>query len=160
MTDDHEMPGKEGRWNHVAMEIADTVNYCTILCKNLRRVQVSFDTDVMVAGKYDQAYPVPKGTENPGQLVVFLAGEGGDAVLDIPEQHQPVGIGLVDDRKQAFEAFPAPAAEMKPVGCEIRLDTEMEVRNNEMPFLLLDEKGGAVTDEFQVHKNLTNPFWG
>jgi hypothetical protein len=81
-------------------------------------------------------------------------------VLDIPEQHQPVRIHTVHDRKQSFQPGLAPAPEMEPVQCKVCLDPEMEIGNNEIPLFPRNDQCRAVTNKFQVHNGFTNPFWG
>ena len=49
---------------------------------------------------------------------------------------------------------------MEPVHCKVSLDTEVEIGNNKIPFFPFNDQGRAVTDKFQVHNGLTNPFWG
>ena len=144
----------------MAMEVPYPVYDCPFLGLDLSRSEISFNTDIVVAGKYPQGDPVTECLKNPGQFEKFLSRDGGDTVLDIPEQDEPVRVHAVNIREQPLQPGFAPASEMEPVHCKVSLDAEMEIGNNKIPFFPGNDQGRAVANKFQVHNGLTNPFWG
>lgn len=142
------------------VEITNTVDDCTFFRTDLSRCAIPFDADIVVAGKQMQGDSVAESPEDPWQLVIFLPGDGRNAVLDIAEQHESVRICPVNDLQEPFEPCFAPAPEMNAMNCEIRLDSEMEIGNDKVSLLTRDYQRRTLTDKFQVHSGLTNPFWG
>jgi hypothetical protein len=144
----------------VAVEVPDTVNDLTFLCADFEGFQISFNTDVVVAGEYVQGDPFAHCLKDAGQFEKFLSGDGRDAVLDIPEQDEPVWVHTVNNCEQPLQPGFAPAPEMEPVHCKVGLDAEVEIGNNKIPLFSRNDQRRAVANKFQVHNGFTNPFWG
>ena len=66
MPDNHEVSGKGRRRVHMAMEVSDPVNDCPVSWLDLGIEKISFDTDVMVAGKYLQGDSTANASRIPG----------------------------------------------------------------------------------------------
>src|SRR5208337_5567588 len=120
----------------------------------------ALDADVVIAGEEHLGNAIPDRPENAGHLIELLTGERRDAVLHVPEQHKSVRIRLVDHFQEAFEPVGTPAPEMQPVRTEVGLDPEVEVGDDEQALFSFDHERRAITDKFQFHNSLTNPFWG
>jgi hypothetical protein len=161
MVSDHKKVAIEMRCGiHMAMQVSHAVKDGPVPGLEFPGLCKPFNADIMIAGKDQQRDTGAQGFQYPGHLMVFLPGEGWDAVLDVPQQHEPVGIGTVNRFLEPFKPVGAPAPEMQAVGSKIRLDPEMEVRNNEQPLIPFHHQCRPVADEFEVHNCLTYPFCG
>jgi hypothetical protein len=155
MADDDEVTGKGGCRDHMAMQVPDTIDDSSVFWPYLGRLEVAFDPDVVVAGKYVHRYPLPECPENFRQLVKFLTGDRGDTVLDIPKKEEGIGVGTVNDLHQTLKPGSAPASEMEPVGSKVCFDPEMKVSDDEMALVSFDKQRGTFADKCQVHRGLT-----
>src|SRR5512145_2853177 len=102
----------------------------------------------MVARKYDKRHQLSEGFKDPGHLMIFLPGERGDTVLDVPQQYQQVGIGGFNRLYYAFQAGLAPAPEMKTMDREVSLYSEMQVRDDKDTFLILNDECRSISKKF------------
>jgi hypothetical protein len=119
-----------------------------------------FNADIMVAGKDDERDTGAQGFQDARHLMVFLPREGGDAVLDVSQQHETIRIGFVNRFLEPFEPVGAPAPEVQAMGRKVGLDPEMEVSDNEQTLLPFHHQCRPIADKFKIHNDLTYPFWG
>lgn len=160
VTKNDQVAQQTGAWVHVPVQVPDTVNDCPVTGLQFIHVNEPFEADIMIAREDDEGDPVPQGFKDAGHLVEFLPGQRGDAVFDIPEQDQVVGINLIDGLHQAFKPLARPASEMQAAGDKIRFDPKMRIRNNKVALIAFYQKCRAVANEGKVHNRLTYPFWG
>ena len=158
--DDDQVAGKALVRDHVAVLVCDPIDHRPLFGLELAFVEEAIDTDVVVAGEHEDRDPFPDSGKDARHLVIFLPGQGRDAVLDIPKKDQVIRLCCINDRHEPLEPGDASTLEMHTMRRKISLDPEMEVGNNEVAFLSLNNKRRALFKKFKIHSGLTNPFWG
>jgi hypothetical protein len=142
------------------MQEPNAVNERTVAGPELVFTDKTLDPDVVVAREYEQGDTGTQCFEDTGKFIEFLSRKRWDAVFDVPEQDEQIGIGGIDDTHQPLQPFRTPAGKMKTMRGKVCLDAEVQVGYSQQPLFVLDDKRRAVADKFQFHNSLTNPLRG
>ena len=75
-------------------------------------------------------------------------------LLGISEDEEEIGGGIPDACFKSFQPVLAPAPEVQPVGCEIRLNSQMEVGNSQYSPAATDQQRRPSSKKLKVHSGL------
>jgi hypothetical protein len=115
----------------MTVKVSDSIKDCSISWLDLGIEKISFDTNVMISGKYLQGDATANCIENSRQFIILLPGKRRDTVFDISQKYEHIRICRIDSFQQMFEPISTPAPEMQAMGSEISLYAKMEIRNNQ-----------------------------
>lgn len=127
VTGEDQMTCKFGRRISVAMKVSGTVNYHSVLWKDLFIFHISLNSDVMVSGKEPDIHPLPDRIKHLWNLRMLLPGHLRDRMFQITKNEQDLGICRLYTGKNPGEAIIGAAFKMPPSPFECTLDTEMYV---------------------------------
>lgn len=131
----------------VAVEIPDAVDERASRGQEFALLEEPVDPAVMVARGDGDRDEFPKRLEYARKFAVLLPGCHRDVVLEIAEEEQEIGSGLLDAGDHTFGTGVAPARDMNSAAFETGLDSHVEVGDDQDALLLLDQEGGAVLNE-------------